>query len=230
MKPKLVGISVRAKCPNCDGAVTSFENREHSGEFGKIDKRLDIIVDGVTYDHCSYVLLRCAGCRSGAIAEVWFGSTGIKPVLKSFFPISIENKELPPETSETIVKEFREAEACYAYGFNRAASALIRSVLEKTLKANGYIKRDSLEAKIDRANEDGIIHNTRRKRAHDDIRVLGNDVLHEEYREVIDDDVENALHYAQRILEDFYDDRPTVLKALKEKGRLSTGESEVNEK
>jgi len=39
---------------------------------------------------------------------------------------------------------------------------------------------------------------------------LGNDVLHEDWREVTEDEYNDAHKYAQRILEDFYDHRPTV--------------------
>jgi hypothetical protein len=76
-----------------------------------------------------------------------------------------------------------------------------RSALEKALKANGYMK-GSLAARIDEAAGDGVITEARRKRAHEDVRVLGNDVLHDEWRSVTDDEV-TAAHYVQRILEDF---------------------------
>jgi hypothetical protein len=52
--------------------------------------------------------------------------------------------------------------------------------------------------------------------------VLGNEVVHDDWRLVIEDEVVSALHYAQRVLEDFYDDRPSVEAVLKAKGRLST--------
>ena len=61
----------------------------------------------------------------------------------------------------------------------------------------------------------------RRKRAQDEIRVLGNDVLHDEWREVTREEFDLAHHYTQRILEDFYDDRPTVESALMAKGRIA---------
>ncbi|HTD15917.1 MAG TPA: DUF4145 domain-containing protein [Chthoniobacterales bacterium] len=124
-----------------------------------------------------------------------------------------------------ILTEFREAEKCASFGANRAASALFRSVLEKTLKANGYTKttdpglRD-LQKRIDAAAADGVITDARRKKAHDDIRSLGNDVLHDDWRNVTDDEVQDAHRYTQRILEDLYDDRATVVAILTAKGRL----------
>jgi hypothetical protein len=128
---------------------------------------------------------------------------------------------VPPD----IQGEFREAERCTAFKANRAASALFRSVLEKTLKANGYTKGNDpslrdLQKRIDAAAADGVITDARRKRAHDNIRSLGNDVLHDDWREVTADEVEDSHRYTQRILEDLYDDRPTVEALLTAKKKL----------
>lgn len=46
-------------------------------------------------------------------------------------------------------------------------------------------------------------------------------MLHDEWREVTPEEFKTARHYTQRILEDFYDDRPLVEAKLKEKGRLT---------
>ena len=67
-----------------------------------------------------------------------------------------------------------------------------------------------------------MITAARSKRAHDEIRVLGNDILHDDWREVTEDEFELAHHYAQRIFEDLYDDRPSVQALLIGKGRLKT--------
>lgn len=129
------------------------------------------------------------------------------------------------------MKEFREAENDAAHGAYRSASAMLRSVLEKTLKKNGYDevdiksgegksrKSNRLIDRIDAAAEDRVITETRQKRAHENIRVLGNDVLHDEWREVKEAEFEEAQKYTQRLLEDFYDDRPTVEDRLKAQGR-----------
>jgi hypothetical protein len=99
---------------------------------------------------------------------------------------------------------------------------MFRSVLDKTLRANGYKLKGgtNLEQQIDLAGGDGIITEARRRRAHDEVRVLGNDVLHDEWREIAPEDVDAAHHYVQRILEDFYDDRPSTLTVLRAKGRV----------
>jgi len=102
-----------------------------------------------------------------------------------------------------------------------SASALLRSTLEKTLRANGYVK-GNLASRIDEAANDGILTEARRKRAHDEVRVLGNDVLHDEWKEILSEDVDAAHHYVQRILEDFYDDRSSVEKILMDKKRITS--------
>jgi hypothetical protein len=150
-------------------------------------------------------------------------------VLESFFPFSIDSAPLPVAVPTDVKSEFREAELCASFGANRAASALFRSVLEKTLKANGYTKESDpslrdLQKRIDAAAADGVITDARRKKAHEDIRSLGNDVLHDDWREVTDDEVENCRRYSQRILEDLYDDRATVQKLLIEKKRIPAAE------
>jgi hypothetical protein len=43
--------------------------------------------------------------------------------------------------------------------------------------------------------------------------------LHDEWREVKEAEFEEAQKYTQRLLEDFYDDRPTVGDRLKAQGR-----------
>jgi hypothetical protein len=91
---------------------------------------------------------------------------------------------------------------------------MFRSVLDKAMRANGYKSEGSLKDQIDAASDDGIITESRKIRAHSEIRVLGNDVLHDEWHAIPREDVEASRHYCQRILEDFYDDRPSVLKLI----------------
>ena len=104
-----------------------------------------------------------------------------------------------------------------------------RSALEKTLKINGYVKSNDpglrdLQKRIDAAAADGVITQARQKRAHDDVRALGNDVLHDDWREVSPEEVAAAHHYTQRTIEDFYDDRATVEAVLIAKGKLKPQE------
>jgi hypothetical protein len=207
--------NIRANCPTCGEAVTTYEFKSQSTEYGTVVAQLNPSVQ------LYYKLLRCAGCGRGGMAEVQVSpQTGYtNGSLLRFFPPVIQSLSVPPGVPSGIQSEFVEAELCASVQAWRAASALLRSTLEKTLIANGYTK-GSLAARIDEAAADGVITAARSKRAHDDIRVLGNDVLHDEWRAVTEAEFDLAHRYAQRILEDLYDDRPSVEALLKAKSRL----------
>jgi hypothetical protein len=132
----------------------------------------------------------------------------------------LEHRPLPSGTPKALIRETLEAELCISVAAWRAAAALFRSALEKTLKANGY-NENNLKQKIDAAAADGLITASRQRRAQELIRTLGNDVLHDEWREVSEDEVSQAHEYVARVIHDFYDDRETVERLLREKGRLS---------
>ncbi len=54
-------------------------------------------------------------------------------------------------------------------------------------------------------------------------------MLHDDWHEIPEEDVEAAKHYCQRILEDFYDDREPVLVLLREAGRVPEEDREQDE-
>ena len=72
-----------------------------------------------------------SGCGRGAIAKIHDNGAVRDGVLEEFFPFPIDHAKLPPGVPPGIEGEFREAERCAAFGDWRAASALLRSVLEK---------------------------------------------------------------------------------------------------
>lgn len=224
--------NVLAYCPDCD-AITSFDDKGYSNTKMGIS-----IVDKLSaYENKSYSRIlwhavRCNVCSRGAIAKVLDNGNSQTAVLVDFIPKAVERLPLPKDVPPDLVAEFREAEVDAGHGAYRSGSALLRSVLEKTLSKNGYVeveytdsatgttkKSKSLLHRIDAAADDGIITETRRNRAHDHIRVLGNDILHDDWREVTPEEYEDSHKYSQRILEDFYDQRPTVEARLKAKKR-----------
>ena len=219
MRPIYKDGNVKGQCPDCGGSVTTFEYQTGGREFGSIISNVPHALERQHYSRTIYQLMRCAGCGRGGIAKIHCNNSVHEGALEAFYPMAIEHAKIPSGVPEGILKEYREAELCASFGAWRAASALLRSTLEKTLKANGYSK-GTLEGKIDEAAKDGIITGGRRKKAHDDIRVLGNDMLHEAWREITEDEVITSHHYTQRILEDFYDDRTSVENILKEKSKL----------
>ena len=223
MKALLDHSNVRANCPDCDGAVTTFERVYGGRELGHVLVNYSHHHGPMIYSRVLYTLLRCAGCGRAGLAKIHDNGNEHQAALEWFYPNSLELAELPDGVPAEIEADFREAETCASFGAKRGASALIRSALEKALKANGYVKR-SLEANIDDAASDGVITAARKQKAHEDVRVLGNDVLHDEWREVADEEVELAIHYTQRVLEDLYDDRGSVESILLSKKRLPKAE------
>lgn len=215
--------TIVARCPGCNGANSSFEWNYKGQELGTVTKGIS---DHYWSNcHISYRLFRCGGCGMGGIGAVKYGGDSRYPGsynrLVWFYPESKERLSLPNSTPKGIATEFREAEKCYENDCYRAAAGLFRSVLDKTMRANGYKtnQEKNLVKQIDAAATDGVITQSRKKRAHEEIRVLGNDVLHDDWCEIKEEDVEATRHYTQRILEDFYDDRESVLKLLREAGR-----------
>ncbi len=207
-----------AHCPTCDGALSSYLTGDNRlGEYGQIFRPVD------DYSAQVYRLVRCSNCGSGAFATFLSHQNEPAMELLDFYPEAAETQQpLPRDVPEGIVREFREGESCANAGCYRAAAAMFRSVLDKALRASGYkIKKGTpLDQQIDLAAADGVITAARKKRAHEEIRTLGNYVLHEPWRVVSQNEVNTAREYAARLLHDLYDDRETVLSVLKEKGRI----------
>jgi hypothetical protein len=226
--------SVLALCPDCD-AITSWDTQGFSAtQMGTTLINRTHPYGGQLYSRILWQAFRCAVCSRGGIGKIHDNGNSQTAVLESFIPSAIEKANLPAVVPADIQAEFREAELDASNGAYRSASAMLRSVLEKTLTKNGYdevnvttpsgtVRRSNrLIDRIDAAASDQVITEARQQRAHQNIRVLGNDVLHEDWREVQPQEYEDAHKYAQRILEDFYDDRPTVEARLTARGRAFT--------
>ncbi len=155
----------------------------------------------------------------GGVTEIYCGNRVQDGMVNDFYPLGISTVKIPQSTPDSILGEIREAERCASARAWRAGSAMLRSALEKIFIENGYAN-GTLYQKIYEAKQDGIITDSRAKRAHEDIRSLGNDIMHDEWKEVTQEDFDTAYHYCQRVIEDFYDDRDTVESILTPKGRI----------
>lgn len=218
MNPTLVDkYNVRAKCPNCDGAISNFLYRDSSGrEFGYIT--LNDTLEQC--DECSsrngniiFRLLSCSSCSYGAVAK-YFQHPGSVHLLE-FFPESIDILEIPKLVPKEIESEFREAEKCASVGARRGACALLRSTLEKILNAHGYTER-YLSNNIANATKDGVITKVLSERASEVIKLLGDEVMHKDWREISYEEYVLTHGYCQRIMENFYDSPELVKIILKE--------------
>jgi hypothetical protein len=227
--------TITVQCPGCEGSKSTYEwlRSEEKGDHGAVGHK--VVGRAGDFIRFAYRLFRCAGCGRGGIATLHLRDNAVLSdypngvvALVSFYPEVIARLKLPEAVPDGIQAEFREAERCMGAGCLRAAAGLFRSVLDKTMRANGYKKVGNLQQQIDAAASDGAITESRKRRAHDEIRVLGNDVLHDEWQPVASEDVEPAHHYAQRILEDFYDDRATTLTLLRSKNRVPDEDKPAN--
>jgi hypothetical protein len=129
---------VLALCPDC-GATTSFDvNGFSNTSLGVLNINVPHTYEGANYGRVLWQFFRCNVCSRGAVAKIHESGNTQTAVLEDFLPQAIEKASLPPAVAEDIVSEFRESEIDAAHGAYRSASAMMRSVLEKTLKKNGY--------------------------------------------------------------------------------------------
>jgi len=228
--------SIVAYCPGCRGGKSTFEWKVDGQTLGVVTKIVEGGKFGSSTYSMDYRLFRCAGCGMGAWGVIAYKAydkyPGAYNDLVAFHPESKQRLEIPKGVPQGIKNEFREAEKCCEHDCYRAGAGLFRSVLDKTLRANGYNTKEehNLYKQIEAAAEDGVITQSRKRKAHDDIRVLGNDVLHDEWHKIPSEDVDAARHYCQRILEDFYDDRSSVINLLREAGRKADDDEDFEKK
>ena len=209
---------IKCICPDCN-AITNFDYKDSSREFGYVVINRQHRYNGQNFSRIVYKLFSCTGCGRGGIAKIHCNNNAQEGKVEDFYPVGIDKAKVPNNIPDEILAELNEAELCASVQAWRAGSTMLRSVLEKVLAQNGYDEKRLVD-KIDAANKDGIITDSRTQKAHNEVRALGNDILHDEWKEVTEEDFAIAYHYCQRIIEDFYDDRPTVENILKEKGRI----------
>jgi len=240
--PELTDGKVRAPCPGCGGKISTFvpmvveriagvsatlEQLQYPIEVARPHEAGD--------DPVCDTLLECTMCREAALATTLHRMVGIggdtavyEATLLAFYPPVIAPAPVPKNVPKGIVREVREAELCASVRAFRGGVTMLRSALEKLFRANGYAKKKEtwdLFRCIDAAAADGVITAADARRAHDQVRQLGNDVVHDTWQAVTEDQWAEAHHYVRRIVDCFYDHRPTTLAVLVEKGRLRTDES-----
>lgn len=214
-------LNVRAMCPDCE-AVSAFVVRCVGGEPVGLRKLIHS-GDAADVSH-AYYLARCSGCNRGALAvyrvleNKLAGGEFDQHILLEFYPNVGDRAPLPEDVPDDLAKEYREAETCASQRAYRAACAMLRSTLEKTLRKNGYKHKDQgkdrgvhLPIRLEWALQDDLITRADFERVKADVKNLADDILHGEDRtEVSADEYDKAHLYVQRILEDFYTDRPRV--------------------
>lgn len=228
MEAKLESGRVIAQCPTdqCGGSLTTYEEVNSNAQT-RLSRSHRYKEESYAYE--VWKLLQCANCKSGGIVKFHNSDGNYRDgTLEYFYPFSSIKTPLPAQVPDDIKKEYREAELCASVGAHRGASVLLRSTLEKTLKLNGYKSSDmGLERKIALAAKEGLLTDTLAKKALDKAKVLGDDVLHQDYRIILADEVNDSLKYVARVIEEFYEEREEVEKILVVKGRLKNNADTV---
>ena len=157
--------AVTAGCTRCRGALSTFEWRSKDGAFGFVREVFESN-RGYSKMRREFRLFRCAGCGRGGLGIIVLPNDDQYPSksaeLEAFTPDVLPSVKLPDGAPKDIVAEFREGEACLQNGCSRAAAAIFRSALEKTLAASGHKvdRHTSLYAQIETAAADGTITET----------------------------------------------------------------------
>jgi hypothetical protein len=230
MEPSWTNGSATAQCPTCKG-VTLFHHKDKSHEFGSIDRAItdpewlaaeeEKSRRDENYQRrgreVSY-LVKCAGCGRAGLAVVYGGARPAEDgELHDFWPRVFRQMIVPSDVPASVRREFREAEMCASVKAYRGGVTLLRSTLEKALTDSGY--SGLLHSMIDDAFTDGLISESRKNQADDRLRGLQNDIVHDAWFDVSPADFEDARTYTVWILNDLYEDRPTVEAQLKAKNR-----------
>ena len=144
--PRLQGDAVIARCQRCAGTVTAFNPvATGTSSFTQTEEWTNGPV------MVTYVFLKCSACGMAAVATLVTDYLERGPYrLDDFHPRSPNFEVLPEDVPRDLFAEVREAEWAASVGAFRAATALLRSALEKTLKSNGYVE-GVLARKIDEA-------------------------------------------------------------------------------
>lgn len=208
--PEYKNGNVSAYCPDCGGAVTTYEHKNAISTHGIVIQNVhhrfvrSVLSENTVFAFTLRILWPRLNSQS---SRQW--CCFVDGTLEAFYQTCIDSAKLPGGTPHGVAAEFRETELCASVGAWRAASGLLRSTLEKLLRVDGYAK-GSLANRIDLAATDSVITEARKRRAHDEVRVLGNYVLHNDCRQVTPEEVTLAHHYVQRVTEDLYDDRTSA--------------------
>jgi hypothetical protein len=164
---------IKCICPDCN-AIANFDYKDSSREFGWVSVSRQHQYQGKNFSRIVYKLFSCTGCCGrGGVAKIHCNNSAQEGEIEDFYPVGIDKAKVPNNTPDEILAEINEAELCVSVQAWRAGLVILRSVLEKVLIQNGYAEKRLVD-KIDAANKDGIITDSRTQKANiDDILLTG---------------------------------------------------------
>jgi hypothetical protein len=158
-------------------------------------------IQNVLNPEAEYALIQCDTCRrvSVQIREDYDGTGFDEDTPVIIFP---SPRQLSWDVPEPLRREFEEAQACFAAKAYEATVVMVRRVLEGTCKENNVQER-TLGKGLDKLKADGLIDVTIAEWA-DALRILGNEGAHYTGNQVSRDDAEDALAFAEALLDHIY--------------------------
>jgi Domain of unknown function (DUF4145) len=123
------------------------------------------------------------------------------------------------EVPAPLRREFDEAQSCFSAKAYGATVVMVRRLLEGTCQENNVnVRQLRLDGGLRKLREEGLIDDTLAQWANA-LRVLGNEGAHYTGKEVPRDDAEDALAFAEALLENIYILRKRFLVFAERRGK-----------
>ncbi|MGK5444628.1 DUF4145 domain-containing protein [Micromonospora sp. URMC 105] len=147
-----------------------------------------------------YTLLRCTDCREASlqVRELWFFAS-LNEVTKFAYPAQ---RQLSLDVPTELRREFEEARTCFEAKAYTAAVVMVRRTLEG-IGVDNEITERPLARQIERMKSEGLIDQSIAEWA-DSLRVLGNQGAHYTGRQVSREDANDAIDFAEALLDHIY--------------------------
>jgi hypothetical protein len=183
-------------CPHCEQpALGHVRGRAISGYGWNED------LEEFTEETEEYALLQCGTCRRVSVQ--------LREGIGEYFdpdddPLIVfpAGRQLSLEVPRPLRLEFEEAQRCFAAKAYKATVVMVRRVLEGTCKENNVQERTLIKS-LDKLKADGLLDATIAEWA-DTLRILGNEGAHYTGKQVPRDDAEDALAFAEALLDHIY--------------------------
>jgi hypothetical protein len=181
-------------CPHCDRpALASIQG---VATWGGWDSTTGESANPPT----EYALVQCSQCDQVSVqAREDFGSGFEDDTPSVVYPAP---RQLNWNVPIPLRREFEEAQVCFSAKAYEATAVMVRRVLEGTCKENGVNER-VLAASLKKLQEGGLIDSTIAEWANA-LRLVGNEGAHYTGRQVSRADAEDALAFAEALLDHIY--------------------------
>jgi hypothetical protein len=181
-------------CPHCDR--TALATVHGIAIWDGWDK----IADDSISDPTEYALVQCSQCSQVSVqARQDFGGGFYEDSPSVVYPAP---RELNWNIPLSLRGDFEEAQVCFTAKAYKATAVMVRRVLEGTCKENS-VKERNLAESLKKLEEIGLIDPTIAQWAKE-LRLLGNEGAHYTSKPVSRADAEDALSFAEALLDHIY--------------------------